>query len=628
MSNEVPAVVLCNGASDSMEVSSTESKTLELTYFDQDSRLNNVSIGLDKFVQNVFHLSDRVLDLVELAAYVYCADRIVGRGSTNSVEYHSWARSFHFVVRVRDHEFWQQSTVSESLANALKFMTGDREYRFEFQPGHSTPPTGLFDSENFHGVQLFKPSVVLFSGGLDSLAGTIELLESTEERVCLVSHQSQHGTIRTQNRLSQALREWYPGRVVHHTFRCNLSGARRREESQRTRAFLYTSIGFAIAQAFEQSRFLVYENGITSINFARREDVSNARASRTTHPKTIHLMQEFFSLFNDRPLQIQTPFLWKTKTDVVHDLFTGPHRELLPSAVSCSKTFRNLGEQTHCGGCSQCIDRRFAAYAAGAHEWDKTNIYAMDIISHSIPKGSRETKTTALDYVRQARNFGTWNIDHFYKELVSELSDLAGSFCYLPDCTNEIQAVEKVYCLCRRHGEQVEKAMNRMRQEHEDLYQKLADNSLLQLISDREYLNNPVERMVNSLMEIIRVAIPRMFSTTPPSNEADLNDKLGALLESHRSELRSEHPVISFAGGRTVPDHGSEKKDILIESKFIRSNTTPSKASEGIAADLTKYPSESHILFVVYDPQRRIMNDDQFRGDFESQGGCTVLIIR
>ena len=77
-----------------------------------------------------------------------------------------------------------------------------------------------------------------------------------------------------------------------------------------------------------------------------------------------------------------------------------------------------------------------------------------------------------------------------------------------------------------------------------------------------------------------------------------------------------------------MPDHGSEKKDILIESKFIRSNTTPSKASEGIAADLTKYPSESHILFVVYDPQRRIMNDDQFRGDFESQGGCTVLIIR
>ena len=372
----------------------------------------------------------------------------------------------------------------------------------------------------------------------------------------------------------------------------------------------------------------MFENGITSINFARREDLANARASRTTHPKTIYLLQEFFSLFFDRPLQIQTPFLWKTKTDVVVDLLTGPHKELLPSAVSCSKTFGNLGDQSHCGGCSQCIDRRFAAYAAGAHEWDKANIYAIDIISHTIPKESPEIRTTAVDYVRQARDFGRWNIDHFYKELVSELSDLAGSFCYLPDCTNEIQAVEKVYCLCRRHGEQVEKAMNRMRQQHEDLYQKPAENSLLQLISDREYLNHPVERMVNSLKEIIRVAIPGMFSTTPPVNEADLNDKLNALLESHKSDLRREHPVISFAGGRVVPDHGSEEQDVLIESKFIRSTTTPSKASEAMAADMTQYPSGSHILFVVYDSQHKIRNDDLFRSAFESRGGCTVLIIR
>ena len=628
MSNEAPAVVLCNGAGESQESSSRESKIFNLAYLDQGPESANVSIGLDRFVQNVFHLSDRVLDLVELAAYVYCADRMIRRGATNLVEYHSWARSIHFVVRVRDHDFWQQSSVSGSLANALKFMTGDREYRFEFQAGHSTPPTNLFDSEEFQGEQHVKPSVVLFSGGLDSLAGTINLLETTQDRVCLVSHQSQPGTIRTQNRLAMALKERYPGRLVHYTFRCNLSSHLRREESQRTRAFLYTSMAFAIAQALEQNSFFMYENGITSINFARREDVANARASRTTHPKTIYLLQEFFSLFFDRSLQIQTPFLWKTKTDVVEDILTGPYKELLPSAVSCSKTFGNLGDQSHCGGCSQCIDRRFAAYAAGAHEWEKANIYAMDIISHSMPEESPEIRTTAVDYVRQAKNFGTWNIDHFYGELASELSDLAGSFCYLPGCTNENQAVEKVYSLCRRHGMQVAKAMNRMRKEHEDLYQELADNSLLKLISEREYLTNPVERMVKSLIEIIRVAIPVMFSTIPPANEADLNTKLGALLESHRFDLRREHPVVSFAGGRVVPDHGSEELDVLIESKFIRSSTTPSRASEGMAADLTQYPTGSHILFAVYDPHHKIRNDDDFRNAFESRGRCTVLIIR
>lgn len=175
---------------------------------------------------------------------------------------------------------------------------------------------------------------------------------------------------------------------------------------------------------------------------------------------------------------------------------------------------------------------------------------------------------------------------------------------------------------------QVEKAMNQMRIEHDDLYQELADNSLLKLISDREYLVSPVERMVKSLFEIINVAIPSMFSKIPPEDEADMNIKLSALLDSHRSDLRREHPVIPFACGHVVPDHGDDGQKVLIESKYIRSHTTPGKVSEAMAADLIQYPSGSHILFVVYDPNHKIENDDDFRNAFESHGRCTVLIIR
>jgi hypothetical protein len=53
-----------------------------------------------------------------------------------------------------------------------------------------------------------------------------------------------------------------------------------------------------------------------------------------------------------------------------------------------------------------------------------------------------------------------------------------------------------------------------------------------------------------------------------------------------------------------------------------------SKASEGIAADLTKYPASSHTLFLVYDPHRRIADDAEFKRDFESRGRCTVTILR
>ena len=67
--------------------------------------------------------------------------------------------------------------------------------------------------------------------------------------------------------------------------------------------------------------------------------------------------------------------------------------------------------------------------------------------------------------------------------------------------------------------------------------------------------------------------------------------------------------------------------DVHLEAKYIRAKTTPSKAREGIAADLTIRPNGVHTLFVVYDPDHAIEDDTVFRDDFQSRGGCTVLII-
>ena len=85
------------------------------------------------------------------------------------------------------------------------------------------------------------------------------------------------------------------------------------EETQRTRSFLYTSIACAIATAYGQDSFTVFENGITSINFPRREDLSHARASRTTHPRTIKHLEDFFSIVRGCDMKIKTPFLGKDK---------------------------------------------------------------------------------------------------------------------------------------------------------------------------------------------------------------------------------------------------------------------------------------------------------------------------
>jgi hypothetical protein len=76
----------------------------------------------------------------------------------------------------------------------------------------------------------------------------------------------------------------------------------------------------------------------------------------------------------------------------------------------------------------------------------------------------------------------------------------------------------------------------------------------------------------------------------------------------------------------TIPDHSLD--DLFIEAKYLRGKTSPSKATEGIAADLTKYPTDKHKLFIVYDPERSISDDDQFMSDFHAKGRCNIFIIR
>ena len=65
----------------------------------------SIRLRLPDFVRSINYLPDRYLDLLEIAAYVFAADRLTTRGSRQAVEYQSWARSLHFIVKVRDSNF-------------------------------------------------------------------------------------------------------------------------------------------------------------------------------------------------------------------------------------------------------------------------------------------------------------------------------------------------------------------------------------------------------------------------------------------------------------------------------------------------------------------------------------------
>jgi hypothetical protein len=89
------------------------------------------------------------------------------------------------------------------------------------------------------------------------------------------------------------------------------------------------------------------------------------------------------------------------------------------------------------------------------------------------------------------------------------------------------------------------------------------------------------------------ISIPIAFKVSKPRNEIDLNNQIDALIRARGDDFRREFPITQFALAKVVPDHEARQADLIIEAKYIRNSTAPSKASEGIAADITKYPSRT-----------------------------------
>jgi 7-cyano-7-deazaguanine synthase in queuosine biosynthesis len=611
-------IILCNGAPKSTIRKKTgDAVPIILDYRDED----RVLLHLPRFIISVGTVPQRVLDLLELCAYVFAADRLVSRGQANSVVFDAWSRTFHFAVKVRDFDFWNDPVTKKKLSELLEFISGDRQFKFEFVAGHATPPAHLFDREDC----FFEPSkphhVMLFSGGLDSLAGAIERLNTTDDTVCLISHRSgQPSTAMTQDKLVTALKQQYPGRVEHYKFSTSLTNGRAVSETQRTRTFIYGSIAFALASALKQDHISFYENGITSLNFPRRQDLLNSRASRTTHPKTMILLGEFLSHVAEKQTTVTNTYRWKTKADVLDVIKSFNAQNLIPSAVTCSITPMTRGEHTHCGGCFQCIDRRFSASAVDLTDVDYSGLYTFDFLSESI--SDPQIKTAIIDYVRLGIEFNDSSIDSFYNDWLTEIAEAM--------CTgdNEVTFIPKLYGLVKRFGQQTVHALNNFNL-RDDVTKEPIPNTLLQIIHHREYLKDEPERFALSLSNKLKRAIPSMFIKNRPRDENDFNDKLNGLIQNDNEGYRREFPVTSFGLAKVIPDHEVMKCNLIIESKYLRSNTTASKITESIAADLVKYPEAAYIVFVIYDPDRSIKDDHVFIRDIEAKRkSCMVSIIR
>lgn len=157
---------------------------------------------------------------------------------------------------------------------------------------------------------------------------------------------------------------------------------------------------------------------------------------------------------------------------------------------------------------------------------------------------------------------------------------------------------------------------------------KATNDTLFEFLSKKEYHKPPVILLVNTISDQLSKAVPIAFASERPKSETIFNNYVHSFIEKERANYEREHPSIPFALCKSVPDHAINGYQLLIESKYVRGSTSPSRVTEGIAADLTKYPTESHKLFIVYDPERQIVDDEKFKSDFESKKARAIAILK
>lgn len=299
-------------------------------------------------------IPDVAMDLFEVAGAVYCANRVARRPGT-------WTRAMELTVPVRSTELWNGAV--GRLSEAVSFLSGDH-WRFEVCP--STESAWAPEE-----TSLPVDAVCLFSGGLDSFTGALDLL-AQGKNICLVGHYEGGQAPKAQVDLFQKLTRRYEEQhlILRHLF---LRPAPRdplqlrplpaqRETSTRARSLLFLAAGLAVAAGYgPEVPLYIPENGFIGINVPLTPARYGSFSTRTTHPY-------FMSTLADcvRQLGISNPILNPYRTMTKGEIIASCRdqetlRRLASCTLSCShpEVARYARrKQGNCGYCFPCLIRR------------------------------------------------------------------------------------------------------------------------------------------------------------------------------------------------------------------------------------------------------------------------------
>lgn len=309
--------------------------------------------------------NEKSLDLLYISLAIFAADRIIRRDDG----YDNWSRNIKIYIPVLNLKVWNDNR--KLLEEMLNFLSGDT-WDFEFRKRSLT----LIEISHKEKMEKSKEKIedydqiCMFSGGLDSFIGAINLLETGKKNIMFVSHYGGgKGTKEYQDILKEKIIEKYDLKISNFNqfFAKVVNGV---EDTTRTRSFMFFSHAIALATMLNKKvDIIIPENGFISLNIPSTLSRIGTSSTRTTHPYYLKLLQQLLDNLQ-LEIKLKNPYQFYTKGEMIENCKNIKFlEENISNTMSCSHpdSGRMQGEKTtkHCGYCLPCVIRQASIKKAG-----------------------------------------------------------------------------------------------------------------------------------------------------------------------------------------------------------------------------------------------------------------------
>lgn len=381
----------------------------------------NLRTGIADFSKYFSNPTSLEKDLIILASTIYACDLAFKRGEREEI-----TRSIEVTIPVINLHAFER--LNDQLVQILWLLSHDN-WTINFTP--------LYSEDNPEQQREWKQSIgktLLFSGGLDSLAGAVDLMdEFGVEAVQLASHITANPITRSsQQNLIEYLKNHYKGEPDWVVIRTggrknkgfNFPSDDAREETQRTRSFMFLTIAALAARRRGKSELvMIAENGQMAIHLPLSLSRIGAFSTHTAHPEFVHEVGNYFTNLLGFPIEITNPYLYKTKAETISKLVKF-HPKAVEISVSCWRGSRLSKDYNHCGDCVPCLIRRIST------EYGGLNIpeFARDLLNEDLDKlkTDDEGRRNISELAEFSKTFAIFNdadIEFNYPDLISRYFD-------------------------------------------------------------------------------------------------------------------------------------------------------------------------------------------------------------